>query len=423
GRLRLAHPQCFHIIEMRLTFIRQSALITKRDAMRPTLARMMCVSFLAVFGVVVGPAASAQLSQGPVVHHELVVTLEPATHRLKVRDRIRIPGAFVTSPFTISLNADLNVLAVSGGLKLIPIRTHALGSDSALGRNDHDPVSRVPVNVYRVEGAMPGQELNSELNYEGVINYTVRESGSEYARAFSQSPGLIESRGVYLAGSTHWVPQVGDALTTYTLAVELPAGWKSVSQGERTSGGPPSPPRGDGKGSGMSERWSVATPTEEVHLIAAPFTEFSKDVGAVKAFAFLRKPDQALADRYLDATAQYLEMYSGLLGPYPYSKFALVENFWQTGYGMPSFTLLGDEIIRFPFILHSSYPHELLHNWWGNGVFVDLAGGNWCEGLTAYLADHLIAEQRGQGADHRRAILQRVTNYVTPENDFPVSRF
>jgi acetylornithine deacetylase/succinyl-diaminopimelate desuccinylase-like protein len=217
------------------------------------------------------------------------------------------------------------------------------------------------------------------------------------------------------------VPRVGDALMTYTLAVELPAGWKSVSQGERTSSGTPA--SGGGKGGGAPERWSVATPTEEVHLIAAPFTEYSKAAGAVKAFAFLRKPDQALADRYLDATAQYLEMYRGLLGPYPYSKFALVENFWETGYGMPSFTLLGEQVIRFPFILHSSYPHELLHNWWGNGVFVDFAGGNWCEGLTAYLADHLIAEQRGQGADHRRAILQRVTDYVTPENDFPLSRF
>ena len=137
----------------------------------------------------------------------------------------------------------------------------------------------------------------------------------------------------------------------------------------------------------------------------------------------LRTPDQALADRYLDATAQYIEMYRGLLGPYPYSKFALVENFWETGYGMPSFTLLGEQVIRFPFILTSSYPHELLHNWWGNSVFVDFAGGNWCEGLTAYLADHLFAEQRGQGAEHRRAILQRVTSYVTPANDFPLSKF
>src|ERR1700730_15629914 len=305
----------------------------KRDAMRPTLVRptlatMMFVSVLAAVCAVAGPAVAAEPSQGPVIHHDLVVALDPADHRLKVRDRIRIPGAFVTAPFTISLNADLNVQAVSGGLKLLPIRSRVPGTDAGIDRDDHGPASRIPVNFYRVDGAIPGQELTGELNYEGIINYTVQQPGGEYARAFSESPGLIESRGVYLAGSTHWVPRVGDALVTYTLAVELPAGWKSVSQGERTSGETP-------------ERWSVATPTEEVHLIAAPFTEYSKAAGAVKAFAFLRKPDQALADRYLDATAQYLEMYSGLLGPYPYSKFALVENFWQTGYGMPSFTLLG----------------------------------------------------------------------------------
>src|SRR5499433_198641 len=375
--------------------------------MRQTLAKLTLVSLLGACAV--AGAASAQPSQTPVVHHDLVVTLDPANHRLKVRDRIRIPGVFVTAPFTMSLNADLNVQAKPDGLKLVPLRSRVPGSDSGIDRDEPG----VPVNVYRVEGAIAGQDLIGELEYEGVVNHAIRQSGGEYARAFSQSPGLIEARGAYLAGSTHWVPRVGDALLTYTLAVELPAGWKSVSQGERTaSGEAPSAP----------DRWSVATPTEEVHLIAAPFTEYSEDAGAVKAFAFLRKPDQALADRYLDATVQYLDMYSGLLGPYPYSKFALVENFWQTGYGMPSFTLLGDEIIRFPFILHSSYPHELLHNWWGNGVFVD-GGGNWCEGLTAYLADHLIAEQRGQGAEHRRAILQRVTDYVTPENDFPPSRF
>jgi aminopeptidase N len=378
--------------------------MNKGNAMRPTLARMLLGSLVAAFCAVADPVAAAE--QSPVVHHDLAVTLDPASHRLKVRDRIRIPGALVTAPFTLSLNADLNVQAVSGGLKLLPTGSRVQGTD----RGDHDPASLVPVNIYRVEGAVGGQELTGEVDYEGVVNYKVQESGGEYARSFSESPGLIEERGVYLAGSTHWVPRVADALVTYALTVELPAGWKSVSQGERTLSGAP-------------ERWSVATPTEEVHLIAAPFTEYSRDAGAVKAFAFLRKPDQALADRYLDATAQYLEMYRGLLGPYPYSKFALVENFWETGYGMPSFTLLGEQVIRFPFILHSSYPHELLHNWWGNGVFVDLAGGNWCEGLTAYLADHLIAEQRGQGADHRRAILQRVTDYVTPENDFPPSRF
>ena len=126
---------------------------------------------------------------------------------------------------------------------------------------------------------------------------------------------------------------------------------------------------------------------------------------------------------YISTTGQYVEMFNRLIGPYPYEKFALVENFWETGYGMPSFTLIGSKIIRFPFILHSSYPHEIPHNWWGNGVYVAYEEGNWCEGLTAYLADHLIKEQRGQGRNYRRTMLQRYADYVTEAKDFPLTEF
>ncbi|HSG27244.1 MAG TPA: M20/M25/M40 family metallo-hydrolase, partial [Candidatus Krumholzibacterium sp.] len=139
--------------------------------------------------------------------------------------------------------------------------------------------------------------------------------------------------------------------------------------------------------------------------------------------AFLRTPDEALANKYLETTGQYIEMYRKIIGEYPFSKFALVENFWETGYGMPSFTLLGEKVIRFPFILHSSYPHELLHNYWGNSVYIDFETGNWCEGLTAYMADHLIKEQRGQGDEYRRDALRRYTDYVREGNDFPLSGF
>src|SRR5882762_1124270 len=147
---------------------------------RPTLSMLVCL--LIAFCGVVGPAVSAE--QSPVVHHDLAVTLDPANHRLKVRDRIHVPGALVTVPFTISLNAALNVQAASGGLKLFPVRPRVPGSQSSVDRDDHDPASRVPVNVYGVEGAIPGQELTGELTYDGVINHTVQQSGGEYARAF-----------------------------------------------------------------------------------------------------------------------------------------------------------------------------------------------------------------------------------------------
>jgi hypothetical protein len=41
-------------------------------------------------------------------------------------------------------------------------------------------------------------------------------------------------------------------------------------------------------------------------------------------------------------------------------KIALVENSWQTTLGMPSFTLQGDQVIRLPFIVSTSYGREIL---------------------------------------------------------------
>ena len=116
-------------------------------------------------------------------------------------------------------------------------------------------------------------------------------------------------------------------------------------------------------------------------------------------------------------------MYEGILPAYPYPSFALVENFWETGYGMPGFTLLGPSIIRFPWILTSSYPHEILHNWWGNSVYIDTTRGNWSEGLTAYMADHVFAEQRGEAATYRRATLKKFTDFVAGGDDVPLTDF
>jgi len=367
----------------------------------------------------IGSVARAA-SQSPVIEHTLRVRLDPAAHRLEVHDRLQIPAVLVDQKFSFELNADLEVRSLSPRLRLAIVQRRVRPDAVAMHREDPSSDDPVRVTVYRVLGARERRDLTLDLAYAGSIDYPIQDQGQAYARGFSETPGIIEDRGVYLAGSTYWVPAVPAALLRYRLRTDLPAGWKSVSEGTRSraavTGTHAAPNR-------VREEWDAATPTEQVHLVAARFSEYLRDAAGIKAYAFLRTPDEALAARYLAATAQYLTMYESLFGSYPYDKFALVENFWETGYGMPSFTLLGEQIIRFPFILTSSYPHELLHNWWGNGVFVDAAGGNWCEGLTAYLADHLLAEQRGLGALHRRDILQRVTDFVTPENDFPLTRF
>jgi hypothetical protein len=118
-------------------------------------------------------------------------------------------------------------------------------------------------------------------------------------------------------------------------------------------------------------------------------------------------------------------LYSDLFGPYPFQKFAVVENFFPTGFGFPSYTLMGGRVLRLPFIIHTSLGHEIAHCWWGNGVYVDYAKGNWCEALTTYVADYLFKEMKSKQAalDYRRQWLRNFATLVRPDNDFPLDRF
>lgn len=350
------------------------------------------------------------------INHDLKVTLHPDSHRLEVVDVITLTQTSTgagTIHFVLHQGLKPEVLG-----KDIIVRKSFGAEASRFFRNNPSLQSGdIIQELYEVK--LPPGSRQFTLKYAGEIFYPVKKIGEEYARSFSVSPGIISPEGVFLSGSSFWYPLFAGELVTFSLDVELPKGWSSISQGVRTKHST------DIHTDSWRDVWVMDKPQEEIYLISAEFTEYSQAAGVVDAMVFLRKPDPQIAQKYLDTTAQYLEMYRKLLGPYPYSKFAMVENFWETGYGMPSFTLLGPKVIRFPFILHSSYPHEILHNWWGNGVYTDYEKGNWAEGLTTYLADHLIKEQRGIAVEYRRSVLQKYTNYVTinKDKDFPLSEF
>jgi hypothetical protein len=335
------------------------------------------------------------------VQHALQVRVDPSVHRLDVQDRVTLPEG-APEPFTLRLHAGLSPRLVGEGASLTPLSEPAA---------DH---AAVPLETYGLVFE-PGVR-DFTLSYGGEIHHPVTDQGEEYARSFGVSPGIIGPEGVFLGGSSYWVSQIEGLPTLgFEMTVSLPEGWRSVSQGQRADR-----TEEDGR---IRETWKEANPQEEIYLVAARFTEYRRPGSGAEAVVFLRESDETLAQRYLELTGRYLQMYERLIGPYPYAKFALVENFWETGYGMPSFTLLGPRVIRLPFILYTSYPHEILHNWWGNGVYVDFDSGNWSEGLTSYLADHLLKEQRGQGAEYRRGALQKYADYVHDNKDFPLTEF
>ena len=362
--------------------------------------------------------ATAHAAPEPVSHYELRVAIEPATRSLDSQVRIDLPEASAGRPVEFLLASTLEIIAAEPSVE----RLSAEGSRSFTGINGSAGAITASGRAARYRVVLPPGSRSLRLHYRGKVDFGFDTPGQEYARGFSETAGVINDQGVYLAGSTLWYPYLGDTLFTFELAASAPAGWRLISPGTGTSAGGETS-AGGGMSAGGGARWKATTPVDELHIVGGPLTRYARQAGAVSAEVYLRKPDEALAAKYLEATARNLEMYRTLIGPYPYDKFALVENFWETGYGMPSFTLLGPQIIRFPFILTSSYPHEILHNWWGNGVFVDYAGGNWCEGLTAYHADHLYKEQLGQGAEYRRDTLKKYRDFVKEARDFPLVEF
>lgn len=359
---------------------------------------------------------SAAVFAGSTVHHKLSVKVDPAKHFVDAFDQITIPADQVKQNITFILNGDLTVTSETPGVTIKLEKSGVKAEDLGMDREDLDLASEFKQNKYSITFANEIKgDVTFTVKFSGVINYPIKQIGEEYARGFSQTPGIIDEKGAYLGGSTYWIPWFNENWISFELTTTMPKGWSVVSQGKRTFN--------ELKNDEQTSTWNSPEPMEEIYLIAAKFNEYSKSAGAIDVMAFLRTPDETLANKYLETTAQYLEMYRKLIGTYPFTKFALVENFWETGYGMPSFTLLGEQIIRFPFILHSSYPHELLHNYWGNSVYIDFKKGNWCEGLTAYMADHLIAEQRGQADEYRRTTLQKYTDYVNSSNDFSLDKF
>jgi hypothetical protein len=310
------------------------------------------------------------------IHHRLAVSIHAASGEITVSDEVSLDG-----PAVFSLAEGFDVSAEGGRL----------------------------VRLREADGIVD-YRLEPEGNNNVVLRYGGRVAG-EGADIFGMPRAVVDGEGVFLDASSAWYPLFRVSAVTFDMEVVLPEDWELVGQGVLAR-------LGNGR-----FRVEAKTPQEDIYLVAGPFTVYERTTHRPPLSVYLLQPDEALAARYLDAMGAYLDFYDALIGPYPHHGFAVVENRWQTGYGMPGFTLLGSRVLRLPFLLKTSLPHEILHNWFGNGIYIDAAAGNWSEGLTAYLADYLVKEAEGDGAQHRQRSLARYADFASGGRDVPVADF
>jgi hypothetical protein len=332
------------------------------------------------------------------VAHDLRVELILAEGRLIGHDRLRIAASRRDAlVFQLSPRAEILRLEVDGRPQGFSRRAEALQvtlAPEAHGR---------PVDValdYQVvfDDPFPVTPYNTDNPGFGVM-------------------GTLSTAGVFLLGGAGWYPDLVDSRPTFALQVKAPAGILAV-----TAGGSLGHETSDGA---SISRWRIDHPVRGLALSAAAYQVAERRLGETVVATYFRQGNQDLSAAYLEAASGYLELYQERFGPYPFPKFAVVENFFPTGYGFASYTLIGESVLRLPFIVATSLGHEIAHCWWGNGVWVDFAGGNWSEGLTTYVADYLYREREAADAARmaREQMLRRYTTLAPPERDFPLERF
>ena len=330
--------------------------------------------------------------------HDIQIELFPAEMKLVAQDDIAIKTEMTGSLiFRAAENLKLVKVEVNGSRRDVDFKNGRLRIVLESAEQTADLAVRIAYSGIFDDPA-PVQPLNTDNPGYGVA-------------------GTISPRGTFLLAGAGWYPELVNSQATYRVTVKAPAGLIAVTAG-RSAGHVTE----NGK---TVSTWEVDYPVRGLALSAARYEVREKTVGNVTAATYLMPQNRQLADSYLNATAGYLTLYAELFGEYPFQKFAVVENFFPTGFGFPSYTLMGGTVLRLPFIVHTSLGHEIAHCWWGNGVYVDYAAGNWSEGLTSYVADYLYKEMKSEMAarEARRQWLKNYATLVGPQDDFALSRF
>ncbi len=340
--------------------------------------------------------------------HHLFIHIDPSQHLLKAEDRLEINirgGGRHTLSFL--LHPHLKITRIVDQRTGQPLHwSEAVFSGQA---------KRWDVSLQKME-----ESPLLSITYEGPIyDPVVKEKGLQFIRG-DQTLGLISPEGVYLSNATHWYPDRPDSMSKFLIEASIPEPFRIVTQGELISE--------NLKAGIWRSKWGSELPAESLTLVAGKYSVKTRTVEGVKLSTYFFREEDHFSEAFLKGAEEYLKIYSDLLGSYPFKKFDIVQNFFSSGYGFPTFTLLAPEAIRQgkEFLKPGTLDHEMVHSWWGHYVSLKPGTGNWVEGLTTYCANYYYRELRmGKEAalKYRQDVMQKYAVQVIPSKDYPLRRF
>jgi len=263
------------------------------------------------------------------------------------------------------------------------------------------------------------QQIQFLIRWHGVLD--TLDTSLDHHQTLGKPVAVSGADGSFLPDGANWYPRIAGELAKYKVKIELPPGYKGLVAGRLAEE--------SDTGEGYRAVFEFSQPAEGIDLMAGPYvietqTYHNIKQKPVQLRTYFHPQIRELATDYLDAVKQYLARYEAQIGEYAYSEFSVVSSPTPTGFGMPTLTYLGIDVLKLPFIRHTSLGHEVLHNWWGNGIYPDYRSGNWSEGLTTFMADYAYQEEQSEeAAREMRLGWLRDFAALQPGQDQPLTAF
>ncbi|HEY3412859.1 MAG TPA: M1 family aminopeptidase [Armatimonadota bacterium] len=299
-------------------------------------------------GLKIGPEIGERDTQGyRITHHDLSIRITPQAKRADIRDSFTIVP--LKNPQRIAflrISSDFKVASLRSAGKAIPFR-------QAGG------IIAVPVPK--------GKSVTLAMAYSGVVAHKMMSS---------ITPDLAVL-------SAYYYPTLGRLPSTADVTAVVPRGWSVVTQGELV--------RSASDAKSATFTFHNPLPVNYFTLDAAPYQITRRQVAGHTLYAYLLKSRPGFADSLLDSVAQALPYFEKRFGPYPYTRYSVVDGgaimgfVALEGYSMASYGTL----TLTPNVL----AHELAHTWWGGVVPNTYLRSWWNESFARY-SDEAFSRMR-----------------------------
>lgn len=296
--------------------------------------------------------------------HSIKLDLNPTTHNLKGKDDLKFKNPIVRKA-SVNLLKDLKIESVT----------------TTDGKLTYEVKSVDSLTNELVITATEGELYKISVSYSGNIYH--QPDARQFNQRHQNSNGMISDlagEGIYLPSGSFY-PYTPLDQAEFSVEVSFPEQLEVLTSGKLEK-----KPAENGK---KTYIFTSEANYDNLTLVGGKYVikDTTYDGKQFAVYTFEASP---LAKTYLDACIDYYKTYTSLFGPYPYSSFIVVENFFATGFGMPNYTLLSNQLMKMPWVTLTpgALAHEFVHNWWGNSVFVNPDRENWCEALTTFSTNY-----------------------------------